>query len=144
MISPKSSKDLSSLKLPQPGEIYYIKDDIIVKHGDKKNELPLRPCLVVMSSKLSIVGYEVVHIVPISKSGAQDETRINIFNNLECIEECFEPHRRSMAIISLYQPIKKEFFDKKLARIDLITYEKICNAIVIQLLGMNPLHFTLE
>ena len=122
---------------PKPGEIWYVKDKEIRFQQKNREYKKSRPVLVVSTDVALHAERQSINVVPLTTSKKEDTLIFPIANALINVADDFKIDQNSCAVLTMYQPINLEYFDKKCAKVDDTCYYAIKATICQNLIGCD-------
>ncbi len=131
---------LSKLKIPASKEVYRLKDqDVKMERAEGSAPKGKNRYVLIASSNELLKRTELSHynIIPLTNSGSPDLITYPIDGKYEYISPDFTPTSTSLAILYLYQPIRKKYFDDLAGILEDTCYHSIIYTLCNEIIGLD-------
>lgn len=132
--------ELKKLFYPEPGEVYHVPDPEVAMNRNKSKAEANKPrtVLIVSTSELlSLKNNPHYNIIPLTTKGNPDKLSFPIDKKYSDTADDFKPDKNSLALLPLYQPIKKEIFNSRCGKLEDECYRAIVYALCVNVIGYD-------
>ena len=135
------------MPIPQPREVWYVKDGAIRLHENKREDKDNRLVLIAASEDLLVARATIINVIPFSTSGNPDLLSIPIARGYEKTKAGFVPSKDSLALLQWYQPIEIHHFEMDsgvMGVIEEVCYNSILHTLCTELIGYSDFDLGVE
>lgn len=130
--------------VPQPMEVWLVEDEEIKMHKKDREPKDPRPVLILCKDDLCVTEFSILPVIPFSRTGVPDAVTIPVNDSYEETFDGWKPDKGSLAIVPLYQPIRKGCFTKLVGKFKADHYQAVLSTLCNEVIGFSDFDLDLS